>query len=123
MILISGTWGPLGGIGIAEIILTRAWYVWWERQSFMHGEDLQVTYRSAMAIGVLATNYWRAKKHVAARKKEAWVCPPEGIIKINWMLLMMLIKAKVEWGRWQGIVEKDSESLVTRRFILLLTSL
>jgi hypothetical protein len=104
MILISGTWGSLGGIGIAETILTRAWYVWWERQSFMHGGDLQVTYRSAMAIGV-ATNYWRAKKHVAAWK-EAWVCPrrPEGIIKIN-----MDASYDVDQGKdGMGAVARDS---------------
>uniref|UniRef100_A0ACD5UC07 Uncharacterized protein n=1 Tax=Avena sativa TaxID=4498 RepID=A0ACD5UC07_AVESA len=58
-------------------------YIWWERRQFTHGEDLQVTHRSAMSIGVLAQNYWRARKKPMMRSKEAWTRPPEGVIKIN----------------------------------------
>uniref|UniRef100_A0ACD5Y819 Uncharacterized protein n=1 Tax=Avena sativa TaxID=4498 RepID=A0ACD5Y819_AVESA len=36
-----------------------------------------------MSIGVLATNYWRAKKKPVERKTETWKCPTEGVIKIN----------------------------------------
>jgi hypothetical protein len=74
---------PLKGVGVAEIILTCAWYLWWERHQFTHGEQLQPMHRSAMSIGVLATNYWRAKKKKFQSKKEVWVCPNEGSIKIN----------------------------------------
>jgi hypothetical protein len=35
-----------------------------------------------MSIGVLATNYCRAKKK-PIEKKETWSCPPEGCLKIN----------------------------------------
>jgi hypothetical protein len=75
--------GPLlKGIGLSETILTGAWYLWWERRQFTHGESLQPVHRSAMSIGVLATNYWRAKKKIMS-KKEVWLCPKEGSIKIN----------------------------------------
>jgi hypothetical protein len=60
----------LKGIGVAKIILTGAWYLWWERRQFTHGEQLQPVHRSAMSIGVLATNYWRAKKKTILSKKE-----------------------------------------------------
>jgi hypothetical protein len=32
-----------------KLILTRAWYIWWERRQFTHGEDIQPVYRSAMS--------------------------------------------------------------------------
>jgi hypothetical protein len=72
------------GIGLPEIIITGAWYIRWERRQFTHGENLPPTHRSAMSIGVLVTNYWRAKEKPRERKKkEAWHRPPEGTIKIN----------------------------------------
>jgi hypothetical protein len=52
----------LKGVGLAETILTGAWYLWWERSQFTHGENLHPMHRSAMSIGVLATNYSRAIK-------------------------------------------------------------
>jgi hypothetical protein len=70
-------------VGLPELILTGAWYIWWERRQFTHGESLQSVHRSAMSIGVLAMNYWRAKKNPVDRKKESWSCPSEGVIKIN----------------------------------------
>ena len=41
------------------------------------------SHQSAMSIGALVTNYWRAGKRPIERKKKAWSCPAEGIIKIN----------------------------------------
>ena len=79
----QGVWDPLGGIGIPELILTGAWYMWWERNQVTHGEEIQNSQRSAMSIGALATNYWRARKHPVMKKAEAWTCPPENMAKIN----------------------------------------
>jgi hypothetical protein len=45
MILNQGMCMSLGGIGFAEILLTGAWYIWWERRQFMHGENLQLTHK------------------------------------------------------------------------------
>jgi ribonuclease HI len=70
-------------VGLPKLILTGAWYIWWERRQFTHGERLQPIHRSAMSIGVLAMNYWRLKRKTIDRKKEAWSNPPEGVIKIN----------------------------------------
>lgn len=33
-------------IGLAELILTGGWYLWWERRQVMHGENIQPTSRS-----------------------------------------------------------------------------
>lgn len=30
----------LNDVGLAELILTRSWYIWWERRGFVHGESL-----------------------------------------------------------------------------------
>jgi hypothetical protein len=61
MILHLGKWSHIE-IGLPKLILTGAWYIWWERRQFTHGEKLQSIQRSAMLIGVLAANYWRVKK-------------------------------------------------------------
>ena len=66
-----------------DLAAVAMWYIWWERRQYTHGEDLQPVYRSAMSIGVLATNYWRAAKKPVERKKDNWTRPPQGIIKIN----------------------------------------
>ena len=73
----------MGGVGLPEIILTGAWYIWWERRQFTHGEALQPTHRSAISIVVLATNYWRTKRKPVQRVQHKWTGPPEGTIKIN----------------------------------------
>jgi hypothetical protein len=83
IIIKGGSWDPLNGVGIPEIIFTGAWYIWWEHRQYTHGESIPVPHRTAMAIGALATNYWRSKKKPACRDKEAWKCPPEGFLKIN----------------------------------------
>jgi ribonuclease HI len=83
MILNLGLCSSLNNIGLPELILTGAWYLWWERRQFTHGEALQIIHRSAMSIGVLATNYWKAKKHTIINKKESWTRPMEGVLKIN----------------------------------------
>jgi hypothetical protein len=42
------------------------------RRQVTHGEKIQYIHRSAMLIGVLAMNFWREKKKLVERKKEAW---------------------------------------------------
>jgi hypothetical protein len=51
------------GIGLAELILTGGWYLWWERRQLTHGENIQPPSRSGLAIVSLAKNY-----KMAARK-------------------------------------------------------
>jgi hypothetical protein len=36
-----------------------------------------------MAIGALASNYWRVRKNPISRREEYWNQPPEGMMKIN----------------------------------------
>jgi hypothetical protein len=73
----------MGGIGYPEIILTGAWYIWWERRQSTHGENVQTPVRSAMSIRVLVTNYWRAKDKTIEKKIDSWSCPPDGFLNIN----------------------------------------
>jgi hypothetical protein len=61
----------INDIGLLKLILTSVWYIWWEGRQFTHGEDLQTVHRGTMAIGVLATNYWRPRKKPVEQKKES----------------------------------------------------
>jgi ribonuclease HI len=83
IICTQGAWDPLGGVGLPELVLTGAWYIWWERRQLVHGEEVQTPQRSAMSIGALATNYWRARKKPIIRSVASWNCPPEGEVKVN----------------------------------------
>ena len=49
-------------VGLAELILTVGWYIWWERRQIIHGENVQMPSRSAMAIVALTKNYKAAMK-------------------------------------------------------------
>ena len=40
-------------VGFAELVITAAWYIWWERRQLVHGETVQRPSRSAMAIAAL----------------------------------------------------------------------
>jgi hypothetical protein len=51
----------LNNVGLAELILTGSWYIWWERRGFVHGESVQNASRSAMSIAFLSCNYMRAQ--------------------------------------------------------------
>ena len=72
----------LNNVGLAELILTGCWYIWWERRSFVHGESVQNPSRSAMSIAPLTCNYMRAQAK-AVRIREGWKMPPEGKIMVN----------------------------------------
>ena len=54
-------------VGLAEIILTRGWYIWWGRRQFVHGENIQRPSRSALSIAALTRNYKLAFKKGAKR--------------------------------------------------------
>ncbi|XP_014755959.1 uncharacterized protein LOC104584065 [Brachypodium distachyon] len=79
----TDVWDPLGGIGMPELVLTGAWYIWWERRQLVHDEAIQSPHRSAMAIGALTANYWRASKKKAKVKNIGWTKPTEKFLKIN----------------------------------------
>jgi hypothetical protein len=59
----------LDNIGFAEIILIAGWYIWWERRQIVHGEKVQIPFRSAMNIRVLAMNYMNASKKPVEKQK------------------------------------------------------
>jgi hypothetical protein len=85
MILNLGLCSYLNNIGLPELISTGAWYMVGkkERRQLTHGEALQIVHRSSMSIGVLATIFWKAKKHTIISKKESRTRPLEGTLKIN----------------------------------------
>ena len=69
-------------IGWTELILTRCWYIWWQRRQLVHGEDIQNPSRSAMSIAAITTNYFTAAKKVAVIN-QGWRKPLEGYLMIN----------------------------------------
>jgi hypothetical protein len=50
-------------IGLAELILTGCWYIWWQQRQSVHGEDIQSPPRSTLSIAAITTNYnWHQRK-------------------------------------------------------------
>ena len=49
-------------IGLAELILTGGWYLWWEMPQLTHGEKVQLPSRSGLAILSLVKIYKMAAK-------------------------------------------------------------
>jgi len=49
-------------LGLAELILTGGWYLWWERRQLTHGETVQPPTRSGLAIVSLTKNYKMVRK-------------------------------------------------------------
>jgi len=72
----------LNQVGLAELILTGGWYIWWERRKFVHGEAIQQPMQSALSIASLTTNYKTAMKK-SIKQREGWKRPPEGKLLIN----------------------------------------
>jgi hypothetical protein len=52
-------------VGLAELVLTTARYIWWERRQYVHGESVQRPSRSALSIAALVKNYKAATRKVA----------------------------------------------------------
>jgi hypothetical protein len=45
--IIRGEWVDVLDVGLAELILTGVWYIWWERRQYVHGENtpaIEVSY-------------------------------------------------------------------------------
>ena len=72
----------LNNIGLAELILTGGWYIWWERRHLVHGEAIQNPHRSAMSIATLTTNYMMSSK-ITIRVRHGWKKPLEGKLMVN----------------------------------------
>jgi ribonuclease HI len=70
------------GLGLAELIFTGGWYLWWERRQLVHGEEVQSFPRSAISIVALTMNYFNATKK-GIPIGERWKKPPEGLLKLN----------------------------------------
>jgi ribonuclease HI len=75
----------LNHIGLAELILTGGWNIWWQRRQLTHGETVQNPTRAALSIATLTTNYQRSLKKVGrtGKKEEGWRRPPEGELLLN----------------------------------------
>jgi len=69
-------------VGFAELVITAAWYIWWERRQLVHGETVQRPSRSAMAIAALTKNYKLATKKTSVLR-QGWKKPPEGKVMVN----------------------------------------
>jgi hypothetical protein len=72
----------LNHVGLAELILTAGWYIWWQQRKFVHGESIQQPMQSALSIATLTTNYKSAMKKFV-KKREGWKKPPDGKLLIN----------------------------------------
>ena len=58
------------GVGLAELILTGGWYLWWERRQFTHGESVQRPAKSGLSIATLTKNYKMTGKKVSRSGKD-----------------------------------------------------
>ncbi|KAK3136312.1 hypothetical protein QOZ80_5BG0431460 [Eleusine coracana subsp. coracana] len=72
----------LNKMGLAELVLTGIWYIWWERRQLVHGENLQPAARAALSIGTLRSNYMRARTK-KVKKEEGWRKTSEGKLMLN----------------------------------------
>jgi len=46
----SRSLGFLKHLGLAELILTGDWFIWWERKKLVHGETIQSRVRAALSL-------------------------------------------------------------------------
>jgi hypothetical protein len=65
----GGRLNELNAIGVAELVLTAGWYIWWETRQIAHGESVQTTPRSAMSILAMTTNYMKSNRKEKRSKK------------------------------------------------------
>lgn len=82
MIMVPKIVDGLNHVGMAELILTGGWYIWWERRKFVHGESVQNPTRASMAIATLTANFQRSMNK-KSKKADGWKKPPEGRILLN----------------------------------------
>jgi ribonuclease HI len=72
----------LNHVGLAELILTARWYMWWERRKLTHGDTVQNLARSVVPIATLASNYQRAAKKTT-KVRVGRIKPPENSLMLN----------------------------------------
>ena len=81
-IIRRGEWVDVLDVGLAELILTGVWYIWWEQRQYVHGENTQWPSRSAMSMAALTKNYKVAMKK-GAKLWQGWMKAPEGKFMVN----------------------------------------
>ena len=69
-------------VGLAELILTGGWFLWWERRQIVHGESVQRPARSGLSIVSLTKNYKQAAGMVT-QIRQGWRKPPEDFLMVN----------------------------------------
>jgi ribonuclease HI len=72
----------LNQVGLAELILTGGWYIWWERRKLVHGDTVQNPARAALSIATLTTNYQKAENK-SSKVRVRWKKPPEDFLCLN----------------------------------------
>ena len=75
-------------------ILVTIWAIWYARRKAIFDEEFQSplsTYsfiRCFLADLEMAVPEKKTKEHRAVKKRgQAWIAPPQGMVKIMWMLL------------------------------------
>jgi hypothetical protein len=58
----------LGQLGLQEIILVAAWYIWWQRREAVKGEKVAPAARSAFSIQALTLNYGLAAENTLPKQ-------------------------------------------------------
>ena len=69
-------------VGLAELILTGGWFLWWERRQIVHVESVQRPARSGLSIVSLTKNYKQAAGMVT-QIRQGWRKPPEDFLMVN----------------------------------------
>jgi hypothetical protein len=72
----------LGQLGLQEIILVAAWYIWWQRREAVKGEKVAPAARSAFSIQALTLNYGLAAENTLPKQVQ-WCKPPLKKYKAN----------------------------------------
>ena len=69
-------------VGLAELILTGGWFLWWKRRQKVHGESVQRPARSGLSIVSLTKNYKMAAGMVT-KTHQGWRKAPEDFLMVN----------------------------------------
>lgn len=71
----------MGTVKASELILTGCWFIWWQRRSIVHQEEVQNISRTAASIGAAAVNYIRAANtKTVSNRKGGWIKPLSGVL-------------------------------------------
>lgn len=86
LINVSRPLEKMNQVGLAELILTRGWYICWERRKFVHGESIQHPARSAISIATLAKNYHRSMQKIVRQRGVEEAAGREATNQCRWKL-------------------------------------